>query len=291
VRLAAQRLKVDGKILKLSSMTIGCDQTEGNLRMGKSLLATLSIIALCTIALCSLCFVRTVSATKAGFSQTDGTGTLVTVDGIISPSEWDDSWKGNLYDGWTLMNSTYRVKWAQADTNLWYDQWLFEILGDNTNDTGDFIQICYDSTLDGGAAPQTDDYLVNYTGHSTVNVYQGTGTGWAPTSIGVIVAGKISASSASATPHWIIEIDVENPWESTGDRMVAYDASTNTTLMWPPYSNANVPDDYGYSEISYGTIPEGLTIGVMVLLSTVAVIVSLRYFRKTRIKRYSQLNL
>jgi len=52
--------------------------------------------------------------------------------------------------------------------------------------------------------------------------------------------------------------------------------------MWPPYSSANVPNDYGYldADISGGTIPEGLTIGVMVLLSSVAVVVSIRYFRK-----------
>jgi hypothetical protein len=50
--------------------------------------------------------------------------------------------------------------------------------------------------------------------------------------------------------------------------------------MWPPESSADVPNDYGYSVISYDTIPEGLTIGVMLLLSTVAVVVGTRYFRK-----------
>jgi hypothetical protein len=241
----------------------------------KSLLATLGIIVLC-----SLCLIGIVSATKAGFSQTDGTGSLVTVDGVIGSGEWDDSWRGKLYDGWTLTNSTYRVKWAQAGENLWYDEWLFEIISDTTNDAGDFIQICYDSNLDGGAAPQTDDYLINYTGHSTVKVYQGNGTGWAPISYDVGVASKISASSWSATPHWIIEINVDNPWIDTGDRIVAYDASTGKTLMWPPYSDANVPNDYGLSELSYDVIPEGLTIGVMLAMSTIAVIVSMRYFRK-----------
>jgi hypothetical protein len=238
------------------------------------------LIVLGIIVVCSVCLAGTVSATKAGFSQTDGTGSLVTVDGTISPGEWDDSWRGKLYDGWTLTNSTYRVKWAEAGANLWYDQWLFEIISDNTNDAGDFIQICYDSNLDGGAAPQADDYLINITGHSTSTAYRGTGTGWAPATLDVVVAGKISASSWSATPHWIIEIDVENPWESTGDRVAVYDASTGQTLMWPPYSSANVPDDYGYSEISYEIIPEGLTLGAMVLVSTVVVIFGTRYYRK-----------
>jgi hypothetical protein len=246
--------------------------------MGKSL-AILGTIALC----CLCCSTGIVNATKPGFTQTDGTGTLVTVDGIIGPGEWDDCYRGALYNGSTLTNSTYRVKWAEARSNFWYDQWLFEILSDTTNDTGDFIQICYDPNLDGGGAPQTDDYLINYTGHgTTANVYKGTGSGWAPSSLDVVVASSISASSASATPHWIIEIDIENPWENTGDRMAAYDASTNTTLMWPPQTSANVPNDYGYSEISYDvvTIPEGLSVGVMVLLSTAAMLVGTRFFRK-----------
>jgi hypothetical protein len=180
-----------------------------------------------------------------------------------------------------MTNSTYRVKWAEAGSNFWVDQWLFEILSDNTNDTGDFIQICYDPDLNGGAAPQTDDYLLNYTGHGTAKLYIGTGTGWASASdLDVVAAGRISNSSSSATPHWIIEIDVENPWESTGDRVAAYDASTNTTLMWPPGTSANVPNDYGLSEISYDVVPEGLTIGVAVLLSTGAAFVGTRFFRK-----------
>ena len=40
-----------------------------------------------------------------------------------------------------------------------------------------------------------------------------------------------------------------------------------------------------------GVIPEGLTIYVMLILSTIAVIVSTRYFPKTRINRYSRVNL
>ena len=188
--------------------------------------------------------------------------------------------KGNLFSGSTMTDNTWRVKWVGVG-DTWYDQWLFEILSDTTNDTGDFVQICYDSTLDGGATPHADDYLVNYTGHSKVTVYVGTGTGWAPTSdLDVKVASTIGTSNSSATPHWIIEIDFENPWESTGVRVAAYDASANTTLMWPPETSANVPNDYGYSEISYEIIPEGLSVGALVLLSTAAAFVGMRFLRK-----------
>ena len=248
--------------------------------MRKSLLAILVTIALC----CLCCSTGIASATKPGYTQTDGTGTLVTVDGVISPGEWDDCYRGALYNGMTMTNNTYRVKWAEASSNFWWDQWLLEILSDNTNDARDLIQICYDPNLDGGGAPQTDDYLINYTGHgTTANVYKGTGTGWAAASDKqIIVSSRIGNSSSSATPHWIIEIDFENPWESTGDRVAAYDATSNTTLMWPPQTSANVPNDYGLSEISYEvvTIPEGLSLGAMVLLSTVTALVGMRFFRK-----------
>ncbi len=263
--------------------------------MGKSLLATLSIIALCI-----LCFTGIVSAkpgftnfngqgpvvpaTKPGFTITDGQGSVVTVNGRVDSGEWGDSDQANLYSGSTMTANTFRVKWAGIGST-WYDQWLIEIFSDTTNDPGDFIQICYDSNLDGAATPQTDDYLINYTGHSTVNVFKGTGSGWTPTSdLDVVVASTISASPNSATPHWIIEINIENVWESTGDRVAAYDASNPSAgvLTWPSNSGANVPGDYGLAEITYETVPEGLGIGVMVLVSSVAMIVGVRYFRKPK---------
>jgi hypothetical protein len=55
--------------------------------------------------------------------------------------------------------------------------------------------------------------------------------------------------------------------------------------MWPPYSDANNPGTYGLLDYTnWGgadqTAPEGLTIGLMVALSSAAVVVSIRYFRK-----------
>ena len=258
----------------------GENKNKGDFEMRKSFLTILGAIALC----CLCCFTSIASATKPGYTQTDGTGSLVIVDGVISSGEWDDCYRGALYNGMAMTNNSYRVKWAEASSNFWVDQWLFEILGDSTNDTGDYIQVCYDPNLDGGATPQADDYLINYTGHgTTAKLYKGTGSGWAAASdLELNVASSIRTTSSSATPHWVIEIAIENPWESTGDRVAAYDATSNTTLMWPPQTSANVPNDYGLSEISYEvvTIPEGLSLGAMVLLSTLTVLVGMRFFRK-----------
>jgi hypothetical protein len=52
-------------------------------------------------------------------------------------------------------------------------------------------------------------------------------------------------------------------------------------VSWPPASSADNPSTWGIiSDISFDDVPEVLTIGVMLVLSTAAVIVSLRYFRK-----------
>jgi hypothetical protein len=68
---------------------------------------------------------------------------------------------------------------------------------------------------------------------------------------------------------------------NNNERLAVYDANTGKTLMWPPYSSANDPNTYGTGLTSFGgAIPEGLTIGVMMLVSSVAVVVSSRYFRK-----------
>jgi hypothetical protein len=265
--------------------------------MRKAILATLGIIALC-----SLCLAGTVSAYKTGYYVTQYQGTEITADGIVSEGEWTDSYHDWLYDGWTMTTSTWSVKWEMGGTPNIADQWLIEVLSDTTNDTDDIFTFCFDGQTDGGTAPQTDDLKIVLTGHGdlfahgTVDVYRGTGSEWAPEGAVVlgtnlIIGASISASPASATPHWIIEMkfDKTGNIEGTGIpsciRLQTYDESTGQILMWPPMSSTDVPDSYGYldADISGGTIPEGLTIGLMLALSSVAVIISIRYFRKPKI--------
>jgi hypothetical protein len=67
-----------------------------------------------------------------------------------------------------------------------------------------------------------------------------------------------------------------------------YDESTATTQSWPPSpASADVPDSWGFIPYETGAnptpdVPEGLTLGVMLVLSSVAAVVSIRYFRKPR---------
>ena len=105
----------------------------------------------------------------------------------------------------------------------------------------------------------------------------------------VIVGTSMAASAASATPHWIIELKFDKSGAIAGSSfdsdvlLYVHVGSTGQTLMWPPMSDPNIPSTWGkvdYSDYSGATIPEGLTIGVMLTLSTIGVIVSIRYFRK-----------
>lgn len=259
--------------------------------MRKSILTTLGIIALCGLFLAG-----TVNAYKAGYVLQSCWGSVPTYDGMVSPAdEQNDTFHDWLYSGWTKTNNVFGVKVAFTDSI--YETWKIEFFTDTTNDAGDYFQLCYDGTANGGAAPQTDDVRIDWVGHNVAGraVYLGTGSGWAATTNytfpgDIDINSTLSASPRSATPHWIIEIKV-NKWAAAGVymnqdtwvRVAAYDASNASAgvLTWPPTASRDVPDDWGLDVgNTTDTIQEGLTIGVMVLLSSAAVIVSTRYSRK-----------
>jgi hypothetical protein len=245
---------------------------------------------------CSLCSVGTVSGAKAGYSFIVFNMSAPTINGSVAAGEWTDAYIDFFYSGWTMTTNLWGVKWAGTYPDI-YEYWCIEIFTDTTNDPGDYFQISMDTLQDNAATPQTDDFLVNCTGHTPAGIlaYKGTGTDWAPftgwvSGTDLTIATSFSASPKGATPHLIIEIAF---FKVTGTfalginnnaRVAYYDASNPGVgaIMWPPYSSANVPNDYGAgtSDTSGGTIPEGMTIGAMVLLTSVAVIVSYRYFPK-----------
>lgn len=244
------------------------------------------LIVLGAIALCSLCLAGIVSAAKEGYGFRIANGELITTDGAVNPAtEWDDSYKDWLYDGWTMTTNFFRTKWQGAPV----EAWLIEILTDTTNDAGDNYQMAIDTAVDGGAAPQADDSLINWTG-GTMTLFAGTGTAWGTSSgtpgTDAIISSTFAASPASATPHRIIELWIDKAGAfamafSNNMRMSYYDAGTGQTFMWPPLSSADQPDTYGTGTTEFGDpIPEGLTVGVILTLSTGIAIVSIRYFRK-----------
>lgn len=249
------------------------------------------LVALAVIALCSVFLAGTVSAAKEGYGFQIATGELIgdPVDAAVNPAtEWDDSYKDFLYDGWTMTTNFFRCKWQGAPI----EAWLIEIPTDTTDDAGDNFKMCVDTLVEGGAAPDANDFKIDWTG-GTSTVYAGTGSGWGTSAAVVgtdfILASAIGASPAEATPHRIVEIWIDKQGAlalqfSNNMYMEYTDASTGKTFKWPPESSPDVPDGYGTGTTEFGdSIPEGLTVAVMLSLSTVAVVVSTRYFRKPRI--------
>jgi hypothetical protein len=72
-------------------------------------------------------------------------------------------------------------------------------------------------------------------------------------------------------------------------RIAVYDESNAAagTRAWPPTSR-DAPSDWGDIEYDSNPIPEGIGLGVMVLLSTVAVVAGSFYFRKQKVGKLAK---
>ena len=256
--------------------------------MKKAILATLSIIAVL-----SICLAGTVSAYKAGYMLPNYQAAMeITADGTIGAGEWDDAFGDWLYDGWTKTstNPNFRHNWEMGGTPNIADQWLLDVVTDTTNDAGDVFTFCFCGAQDDAATPQAaDDVLINHT-HTETTIYRGTGSGWAPDPA-IVLGENVIIASSMASGHWVIELKFDKTGAIAGTafdshiRVAAYDASTGKTVMWPPMSEKDVPSSWGLNDYTTfqsesNPIPEGLTIGVMLVLSSVAAVVSIRYFRK-----------
>jgi len=248
------------------------------------------------LMLCSLLMITAVGTVMAGnpdYSITEyGAVTVATVDG-----EWtaEDEWTDAPI---TDMTGTATGQFGyNMDFNIYGLQWLVEFFDDDTDDAEDYWKICFDDSNSGGSAPDSGDFMIEIVGHTTMTVYQGTGSGWSE----VDPAGEITWSDSIGTsplnsePHWILEV-VESDKTSgiiqipnappTGMNIIAYDASTDTTAAWAPDSDVDNPDSWGLvADYSMDPIPEGLTFGVMAALSSIALLAGSLYLRKHAKKR------
>ena len=274
----------------------------GVIKEKKETMKKIGIAIFSVLAISVLAFAGTVTAPNYDMEHYLYQGEIEpTVDGTYSPNgEWDAS--GTQAFG---TDGIFRDYWVM-DPNLLC---LLIETGDTTNDAGDYWVICWDSTYDGGgtepdggAAPQTNDNKLVVTGHggsATVQWYQGTGTAWA-THAGPAAGVLEQAQTFSVTPkigtaHAVLEMymykmdllgDVPLMGYTWGTYIGYYDATTETLQAWPPTpATADVPDSWGF--IPYESapnpvpdIPEGITVGVMLLISTIAVIVGMRFYRK-----------
>ncbi len=247
-------------------------------------------IAFCVLTVCSLMLVGIANAGNAAYFISEyQTGSASTIDGKwTSPSEWTDS-PHTFMTG----NGTGKFAYKIVDFTSYTIQWIVEMLNDNTNNTGDYFQVSFDDANSGGSAPSAGDFMLEVDGHTSLKVYSGTGTGWALVSV---PAGEItwantnSTSMWSSTPHWILEIQDSDKTQGvvtipdappTGMRVAAFDAANNQLAAWAPNSTANNPNSWGMLDTFVsGPIPEGFSLGVVLLVSSVAVLAGFYYLRK-----------
>jgi hypothetical protein len=163
---------------------------------------------------------------------------------------------------------------------------LVEFFSDDTDDAGDYWQMCIDGDQSGGAAPQAGDMRIDIVGNTDLIVYEGDGEGWTEVTIdpaSLEWASSISASPHEDTPHWILEMKINKQSLGAGPtwnfRLAVYDESTDTLLAWPP-TDRDVPNGYGVQNYVSEVIPEGFGLGFVALLSSVAVVASVFLLRK-----------
>ena len=261
-------------------------------------------IAFSILMLCCLLLVGFAKAGNSAYSIVEFWAQVTpTINGQWSPdSEWSDGPPINISDNADFI---YVVD-TSAGSGYYMIQILIEFYNDTTDDADDLWQICFDQSNAGGTAPTAACFKIDIEGHTNLTFYQGNGGGWTDITAGGEIewADSISASPTNSTPHWILELQFNKeaglitvPQPANGMRIAVYDASNPSAGVeaWPPASSADVPNEYGviatYSQDPY--VPEAFSIGVVVLLSSVAVAVSFYFLRKrpkTESQRIGEIN-
>jgi hypothetical protein len=264
--------------------------------MKKAVLVVFTIFAIATMVLS----IQPAEAAKAGYSHDSyNLVNTVTLDGHwtgTGNTEWNDAKQEIITPSSAIFRSKEIVIMEPLAVNEYY---LIEVVTDTTNNAGDYVELVYDATSNGGTAPQTDDIKVVITGHpGTITVFSGTGSGWTTksfTSANIQMVSTFTATPLSSTPHWCYELIVEKIGWSINQNywllVATYDAGNTAAGIqeWPSASLETVPNDFGAvlggaatpaGFIQGNDIPEGFGLGVIVALTTIAAIVGTFYFRK-----------
>jgi hypothetical protein len=254
------------------------------------------ITIFCIVALLALSMAGSVAAYNAVYTHTDYMGsTSPTIDGKYTSA---DEYSAGASHGFGT-NGVFRDTWTIPGNVM--ENMIVETM-DTTNDASDNYIICYDSTADGGNTPKTDDFMIKVIGHgssATCQWYRGSGTAWTavsgPTSAFFEWKESLATSPTSSTPHYMVELRVDKQ-DTTAFGItvlgmnfamsVAYnDTHTGGGVQaWPPTAVATNPDTWGYVPYSMDPVPESIGIGVIIALSSVAVIAGSFGVRKLAIK-------
>jgi hypothetical protein len=250
----------------------------------KKKFCTLTTVAFMMLLLASVGAINCVRA-QAAERTSWSTQLAPTHDGMwTSEDEWTD---GEI----TVIGEdvAFRSTWEMGD--FVNTRWIVEFFSDTTDDAEDYWQFCTDGDQSGGTAPQAGDFKFEITGHTDLVWYEGDGTGWTEVTLDeteIEWANALSESPTDSTEHWILEFTIPKnggtvqlgiTWNL---RVAVYDASNPDAgvLAWPEGSEEDDPSGWGMENYQMANIPEGLSFGVLVLLSSAAVIVASVVLRK-----------
>jgi hypothetical protein len=259
------------------------------------------IIIFCLLSLLILTIAGNAAGYNGSFTHTDySSSASPTLDGQYTDStEWSAS--GSKTFG---LNGLFRDEWVSGTPT--YEYLLIET-SDNTSDSGDYWEICYDSSNasisqtppNNGTAPEWDDTRIVITGHGgsqTLTWYQGNGVAWVvnssqpASSVFSFSESLATWGSVSSSPHYILELRINKQDTSMGTNILGYNFAIrvayndarpggNGLQAWPPSpASANNPNSWGYVTYSSSAnstpdpTPESLSIVAVLSLSSVAVI-------------------
>lgn len=230
--------------------------------MKRALLVLFVAFALCSLLL--VMYTETVTASNPAYPTTIYSAKWNSgINGY-----WDNrtEWSDAASPSGLPANLVFRNKWSVTFTGgvlKVYEWYLIEFFGDNTNDSGDYVQICYDSNATGNLAPKggaTPDLRIDFVGHAgnaSIKTYVGTGTGWALGTVNdTLMAQTLNTSRLNSTPHWITEFRIEKQANglgmNNGIRIAVYDASNPSAgvIAYPPTSQQDVPNSYSLNSYS-----------------------------------------
>jgi len=230
--------------------------------MPKGLLK-LRICALILIALV-MCFIF--AASKPAYAQEAGSSHMCyeTSTTPMINGQWSSDWNSGLQTNFgTSANFTDEWYLAMASpSSVVYYYLLIETM-DNTNNTGDFIQICFDGGMTSDSAPSSTDFAINFTSNAVCTWYQGNGLGWTKIATPPLSDFQwnesFSSSPSCSTPHLMLEISLLKTSTDLGGAQIlgpefwmlieTYDANSAGYGLqsWPtmPPSSPDVPSTYG----------------------------------------------
>jgi hypothetical protein len=225
----------------------------------------------------------------------------VTADGNWATGEWDDSWIEYVSNG-SVTDDRFCYK-MDSSTGTYYMSWLFDF-SDDTEDAGDIWLLCINGWPDADTTPDENCTKIEITGHTTLTVSQGDGSGWVEdASLADAVIWADNATTVHDVPfdyeHYCLEIQVNKgalgewganaPTNGNGFLVAMYDESNPSQgwVSWPP-TDPDDPNTWGLIYTYMETIPEGFSLGLVALLSSIAVAAAFYSVRKTKIfpKRY-----